>query len=104
MLTHSIIKYFGKIKLVLLQAREQQRSLELQEKLLDYGLSLEKVLNQSRDQATLAISNMRDTIIRQQQLLSGVSDSVDALRSWLLGEISWFDSLVCLTLSQIFQI
>lgn len=68
--------------------------MELQERLLKYGMTLEKALNDSRDQATLAMNNMRDTIIRQQQLLAGVSDSVDALRAWLLGEVSWIDALV----------
>lgn len=65
----------------LLQA--QKESLRLQEKMLKHGKDLEQVL-----QSLHASSDIH------QNILMMLSKSVNNLQSWIIGEISWIDSVV----------
>lgn len=97
-ITESTIKVGEKLQGSLKQQRElldqQRKSLELQEKLLSYGQQLEHALNESRVQAAHVLDEIREGTIRHQQLLIALTDSLGALRSWIVGEISWFDTLL----------
>ncbi|GLV34563.1 hypothetical protein CBL_09044 [Carabus blaptoides fortunei] len=73
---------------------QQQQSLTMQEQLLTYGRSLEKVLNDSRVQVQSVMEEIRASSVKHQQLLSVMTNSLAGLQSWLIGEISWFDSVV----------
>lgn len=65
----------------LLQA--QKESLELQEKMLQHGKFLEQALED------LYISSKT-----HQEVLKVMTQSVSSLQAWLVGEISWIDSLI----------
>lgn len=73
---------------------QQEKSLEIQERLLTYGVSLERILNESRLQATQVVEEIRLSTIKHQELLTIMAESLGGLKSWLIGEISWFDSIV----------
>lgn len=74
--------------------QQQKESLVMQEQLLNYGRSLEKILNDSRIQAENVMQEIKVSSLKHQQLLGLMTDSLSGLQSWLIGEISWFDSLV----------
>ncbi|XP_018323725.1 uncharacterized protein LOC108735977 [Agrilus planipennis] len=61
----------------------QQESLELQERLLNYGKSLEKVMEEF-------YTSTRD----HQEILKLMTNSLNNLQSWLIGEVSWLDTIV----------
>lgn len=74
--------------------KQQKESLLMQEQLLNYGRNLEKILNDSRLQAENVMEEIKISSLKHQQLLGLMTNSLSGLQSWLIGEISWFDSLV----------
>ncbi|KRT79757.1 hypothetical protein AMK59_8016 [Oryctes borbonicus] len=69
----------------------QKESLKLQERLMEYGNNLEKTMEKF-------YRSSKD----QMEILNLFSNSLSNLQSWLLGEISWFDSLVFYAISSLF--
>lgn len=71
--------------------KNQKESLELQERLLKYGNvleeNMEKFYKSSRE---------------QQEIINLFSLSLNNLQSWLLGELSWFDTLIFYIVSSLF--
>lgn len=63
--------------------KAQQESLELQEKMLKHGKSLENVLESLHEASNI-----------HQNILMMLSKSVANLQTWIMGEVSWIDSVV----------
>lgn len=73
--------------------QSQRDSLELQEQLMKYSNALEK-----------SMAKFYESSKDQQEILKIFSTSISNLQSWLLGEISWFDTLVFYIVSCFFVI
>ncbi|KAI4456873.1 protein gamete expressed 1 [Holotrichia oblita] len=73
--------------------QNQRDSLELQERLMKYSHVLEKNM-----------AKFYESSKDQQEILKLFSTSISNLQSWLLGEISWFDTLVFYIVSSLFVI
>lgn len=63
--------------------KAQQESLDLQDRMLKHGKNLEQVLE-----------NLQESSNAHRDVLILLSKSISNLQSWLIGEISWFDSIV----------
>ncbi|CAH0563656.1 unnamed protein product [Brassicogethes aeneus] len=63
--------------------KTQQESLELQEKMLKHGKFLEAVLE-----------DLYISVRAHQELLNVMSESLSRLQTWIVGEISWIDSII----------
>lgn len=63
--------------------KNQQHSLELQEKMLKYGEEMDAIM-----------MRFMATTKQHHELIQVLSTSVSNLQSWLIGEVSWLDSAV----------
>lgn len=63
--------------------RAQKESLELQEKMLKHGRNLEQVLD-----------NLQESSNAHKNILIMLSTGINNLQSWIIGEVSWIDSVV----------
>lgn len=63
--------------------RAQKESLELQEKMLKHGRNLEQVLETLHESSNV-----------HKNILMMLSKSINNLQSWIIGEVSWIDSVV----------
>lgn len=63
--------------------RAQKESLELQEKMLNHGRNLEQVLESLHESSNV-----------HKNILMMLSKSINNLQSWIIGEVSWIDSVV----------
>ncbi|XP_050298972.1 uncharacterized protein LOC126737920 [Anthonomus grandis grandis] len=70
--------------------RVQQRSIEMQERMVEQGMFLEKVLE-----------DVYVSTKAHQEILKVLSQTVSSLQTWLVGEISWIDTILFNTIALI---
>lgn len=71
----------------------QKRSVAVQQELLENGVTLGSMLHESRDSLNLIFTEFRASTLEQQRLLSMVFHHLSSLQSWIVGEVSWVDSI-----------
>ncbi|KAE8747519.1 hypothetical protein FOCC_FOCC005680 [Frankliniella occidentalis] len=71
----------------------QRKSVVIQQELLENGVSLGSMLHESRDNLNVIFTEFRASTLEQQRLLSMVFHHLSALQSWIVGEVSWVDSI-----------
>jgi hypothetical protein len=80
------------VQRILLQ--EQRESMSLQQELLSNGLSLSEIIHTSQDNLRAVMQEFRTSTHEQKTILFEVFDRLTSLQAWVIGEISWFDTLV----------
>lgn len=71
----------------------QRKSVVIQQELLQNGVSLGSMLHESKNSLDLIFSEFRASTLEQQRLLSLVFQHLSTLQSWIVGEVSWVDSI-----------
>lgn len=73
---------------------QQEESIQIQERLLNYGDKLTKTLEQSQVSIDNIMNEFRKSTLEQKQLLFDIFDRLSALQSWIVGEVSWLNTIV----------
>ncbi|XP_059469414.1 uncharacterized protein LOC132193066 [Neocloeon triangulifer] len=71
----------------------QQKSISLQEQVINNGASLDEVIKKSASSVALLMTELRENTMDQQLALLDISQRLSALQAWAVGEVSWLESL-----------
>ncbi|KAK0173475.1 hypothetical protein PV328_006665 [Microctonus aethiopoides] len=77
----------------------QKEGLKLQNKLLIHGEVLENVLKSSSESVTSMVLDFKETSKGQQALLYEIFSYIRAFQDWVIGEVSWFQSIIYYTVA-----
>ncbi|XP_063995272.1 uncharacterized protein LOC135172809 isoform X2 [Diachasmimorpha longicaudata] len=77
----------------------QKEGLALQNKLLDHGKTLEGIIESSAETVNDMVTDFRETSRDQQALLYEIFSYMRAFQDWIVGEVSWFQSIAYFTVT-----
>ncbi|CAL7936500.1 unnamed protein product [Xylocopa violacea] len=109
--THNTIKQLyqvsSRMKEQLLEASKvqgavlesQKQSLEMQNELLDHGKELGTVLKSSSESVSNMVKDFKETAKDQKELLFQIFSYLRSFQDWIIGEVSWFQSIMYYTIS-----
>lgn len=80
----------------------QKEGLEMQNQLLDNGLKLEGVIQNSAETVNNIVSDFKESARDQKQLLFQIFSYIRTFQNWIIGEVSWFQSILYYIISCIF--
>ncbi|KAK1131622.1 hypothetical protein K0M31_017913 [Melipona bicolor] len=77
----------------------QKQSLQMQDKLLTHGKELGSVLKSSSESVSNLVKDFKESAKDQRELLLQIFSYFRTFQSWIIGEISWFQSIIYYTVS-----
>ncbi|XP_011308612.1 uncharacterized protein [Fopius arisanus] len=77
----------------------QKEGLTLQNKLLDHGKTLEGIIESSAETVNTMVTDFRETSRDQQALLYEIFSYMRTFQDWIIGEVSWFQSILYFTVT-----
>ncbi|XP_071570208.1 uncharacterized protein [Temnothorax nylanderi] len=77
----------------------QKEGLRIQNELLDHGKELETVLQTSSETVSNMVSDFKESAKDQKELLYEIFSYIRTFQSWIIGEVSWFQSIIFYTVS-----
>ncbi|XP_031831552.1 uncharacterized protein LOC116426567 isoform X2 [Nomia melanderi] len=77
----------------------QKESLKMQNKLLDHGKELGVVLKSSSESVNNMVKDFKETAKDQKELLFEIFSYLRTFQNWIIGEVSWFQSIMYYTIS-----
>lgn len=77
----------------------QKEGLRIQNKLLDHGKELGTVLKTSSETVSSMVSDFKESAKDQKELLYEIFSYIRTFQSWIIGEVSWFQSIIFYTIS-----
>ncbi|XP_050582299.1 uncharacterized protein LOC126918441 [Bombus affinis] len=77
----------------------QKQSLQMQNKLLSHGEELGSVLKSSSESVNNLVRDFKESAKDQRELLFQIFSYVRTFQNWIVGEVSWFQSIMFYTIS-----
>ncbi|XP_020299625.1 uncharacterized protein LOC109863648 isoform X2 [Pseudomyrmex gracilis] len=77
----------------------QKEGLRIQNELLDHGKELGTVLKTSSETVSNMVSDFKESAKDQKELLYEIFSYIRTFQSWIIGEVSWFQSIIFYTVS-----
>ncbi|KYM97411.1 hypothetical protein ALC62_11703 [Cyphomyrmex costatus] len=77
----------------------QKEGLRIQNEILDHGKELGTVLKTSSDTVSNMVSDFKESAKDQKELLYEIFSYIRTFQSWIIGEVSWFQSIIFYTVS-----
>ncbi|XP_023247085.1 uncharacterized protein LOC106645046, partial [Copidosoma floridanum] len=77
----------------------QKEGLKIQNKLLNNGKKLENVIQSSTASVTSMVSNFKESVKDQKELLFQIFAYLKTFQNWIISEVSWFQSIIYYTVS-----
>ncbi|XP_011161083.1 uncharacterized protein LOC105196709 isoform X2 [Solenopsis invicta] len=77
----------------------QKEGLRIQNELLDHGKELGTVLKTSSETVGNMVSDFKKSAKDQKELLYEIFSYIRTFQSWIIGEVSWFQSIIFYTVS-----
>ncbi|XP_012148683.2 uncharacterized protein LOC105663582 [Megachile rotundata] len=77
----------------------QKQSLKMQNKLLDHGKELGTILKSSSESVSNMAKDFKETAKDQRELLFQIFSYIRTFQDWIMGEVSWFQSIMYYTVS-----
>jgi len=77
----------------------QKEGLRIQNELLDHGKELGTVLQTSSETVSNMVSDFKESAKDQKELLYEIFSYIRTFQSWIIGEVSWFQSIIFYTVS-----
>ncbi|XP_012537628.1 uncharacterized protein LOC105837408 [Monomorium pharaonis] len=77
----------------------QKEGLRIQNELLDHGKELGTVLKTSSETVNSMVSDFKESAKDQKKLLYEIFSYIRTFQSWIIGEVSWFQSIIFYTVS-----
>ncbi|XP_078049150.1 uncharacterized protein LOC144476296 [Augochlora pura] len=77
----------------------QKDSLKMQNELLDHGKELGSVLKSSSESVNNMVKDFKETAKDQKELLFEIFSYLRTFQNWIIGEVSWFQSIMYYTIS-----
>ncbi|XP_046482796.1 uncharacterized protein [Neodiprion pinetum] len=75
----------------------QREGLMLQNELLHHGQQLGTVIKSSAETVTNMVSDFKENASEQRELLHQIFSHVHVFQNWIVGEVSWFQSIIFYT-------
>lgn len=72
----------------------QREGLRIQNELLDHGKELGTVLKTSSETVSNMVTDFKESAKDQKELLYEIFSYMRAFQSWIIGEVSWFQSII----------
>ena len=72
----------------------QRESLKMQNDLLDHGKELGTVLKSSSESVNTMVNDFKESAKEQRELLFEIFSYLRTFQNWIIGEVSWFQSIV----------
>lgn len=72
----------------------QKEGLRIQNELLDHGKELGTVLKTSSEAVSNMVSDFKESARDQKELLYEIFSYMRTFQSWIIGEVSWFQSII----------
>nr|XP_034196618.1 uncharacterized protein LOC117612052 [Osmia lignaria] len=76
----------------------QKQSLKMQNKLLDHGKELGSILKSSSESVNSMAKDFKETARDQRELLYQIFSYIRTFQDWIIGEVSWFQSIMYYTI------
>lgn len=77
----------------------QKEGLRIQNELLDHGKELGTVLKTSSETVSNMVSDFKESAKDQKELLYEIFSYIRTFQGWIMGEVSWFQSIIFYTVS-----
>ncbi|XP_015429008.1 PREDICTED: uncharacterized protein LOC107185765, partial [Dufourea novaeangliae] len=77
----------------------QKESLKIQSELLDHGKELGTILKSSSESVNNMVKDFKETAKNQMELLFEIFSYLRTFQNWIIGEVSWFQSIMYYTVS-----
>ncbi|XP_066598267.1 uncharacterized protein [Prorops nasuta] len=71
----------------------QKESLQIQNELLDDGKHLRSLLQSSAETVNSMVVDFQNTATYQKELLHNIFSYIQTFQNWIIGEVSWFQSI-----------
>lgn len=103
----SLYQVSSQMKIQLLEASElqnellisQKEGLKIQNEILDHGKELGHVLKSSSDTVNEMVTEFKESTKDQKELLYEIFSYIHTFQNWIVGEVSWFQSIMYYAIS-----